>query len=105
MPLTVAGSAVGLVALLLCTGAAAHCLRHDHPFAGLGFLFAGPAVLLAAQVVGAVQVAVALAVVVPVGAVVRLVTPRRPLRSSTGGSPRTSGPRPEGEHGVDISRR
>ena len=39
--LTTAGAAVGLVALLLCTGAAVHCLRHDRPLAGLGLLLAG----------------------------------------------------------------
>ncbi|MCO1660221.1 hypothetical protein [Pseudonocardia humida] len=70
--LSVAGAAVGLVAMLLCLAAALHCLRRDRPMAGLGLLFTGPALLLAAQVVGPVQVAVALAVVVPVGAVARL---------------------------------
>jgi len=75
--LTLPGAVVGLVAVLLCLAAAAHCLRHDHPLAGIGLLLAGPALLLAAQVVGPVQVAVALAVVVPVGALVRLRTARR----------------------------
>jgi hypothetical protein len=66
--------------MLLCTGAGVRCLRRDRPLAGLGLLFAGPAVLVAAQVVGAVQVAVALAVV-PLGLVVRSTAPsdlRRP---------------------------
>jgi hypothetical protein len=74
--LTTAGAAVGLVALLLCTGAAVHCLRRDRPLAGLGLLLAAPAVLLAAQVVGALQIAVALAVVLPVGAAVRFAAHR-----------------------------
>lgn len=74
--LTAAGAALGLVAALLCTAAALHCLRRDRPLVGLALLLAGPTVLLSAQVVGAVQVAVALAVVLPVGAAVRLATTR-----------------------------
>jgi hypothetical protein len=80
--LTAVGTVVGLVAMLLCTAAAVHHLRRDRPLTGLWLLFAGPALLLAAQVAGTVQVAVALAVALPLGVVVRLVASRRhlPLR-------------------------
>jgi hypothetical protein len=53
------------------------CLRRDRPLVGLALLLAGPTVLLAAQVVGPVQIAVALAVALPMGAAVRLATTRR----------------------------